>query len=166
MSHGAAFWSFALATYERRTVRGICLRLQDDHGLDVMVLLGCLWAADRGLQLEPAQIGALVAAIGPWQTKVTARLRWARRAAGRLAGPDADTGPLRAAILGAERAAERVTAERVAGVLAAAQPRKPPESAAALAALNLKLYFDQAGCTAVAVDADRHALAAAAFARA
>lgn len=163
-THGDAFWSFALATYERRTVREICLRLQDDHGLDVMVILGCLWAAYRGLRLEPAQIGAVVAAVGPWQSKVTARLRRARRSARKLAGPNTETGSLHAAILGAERAAERVTAELVAGVLATNQPAKPPEAPLGLAIFNLKLYFERAGYPAQAGEGDRLDLANAAFA--
>ena len=165
-THGAAFWSFALATYERRTVREICLRLQDDHGLDVMILLSCLWAAHRGLPLAPAQIGAVVAAVGPWQTKVTGRLRRARRSAGKLAGANTETGLLHSAILGAERAAERVTAELVAGVLASAQPAKTPETALVLTIFNLRLYAEHAGCQAEAVEEDCLGLANAACARA
>ena len=165
-THGAAFWSFALATYERRSVREICLRLQDDHSLDVMLLLGCLWAGYRGLRLDPAQVAAMADAVAPWQTKVTVRLRKARLSAKKLAGPLTETGPLRSAILSAERAAERVTAELVADVLATAQPKKPPESAIVLAIFNLKLYFEQAGITTDSVDEDRHNLAKAAYARA
>lgn len=162
-AQGAAFWAFALATYERRGVRTLCLRLQDDRGLDVMVLLACLWAGQRGLRLDPAQVGALVAAVSPWQTRVTGRLRRARRAARKIGGDRIESGPLHSAILGAERAAERVTAELVAGVLAGALPAKPPEAAMALGMINLRLYCDHAGCPAEAVEADRQALARAAF---
>lgn len=160
---GAAFWSFALAAYDRPPVRDACLRLQDDHALDVMVLLGCLWAAQRGIQLDAGQVGAVVAAVAPWQSRVTGRLRKARRAARTIAGEVIESGPLRAAILGAERRAERVTAELVAAALAGAVPRSPAETPAALALFNLGLYFDRAGCRAEQAEVDRQTLVRAEF---
>lgn len=74
-----ALWRFAVALYAKPSVARACMHLQDDHGLDVCMLLACLWyARERSRALEPARLRELrhrVAPIADW----TARLRVLRR---------------------------------------------------------------------------------------
>ena len=37
------FWRFSLEVYQDEEVQRLCLSLQDDYGLDVNVVLFCLW---------------------------------------------------------------------------------------------------------------------------
>jgi uncharacterized protein (TIGR02444 family) len=75
-----AFWSYSLATYARDEVEDLCLRLQDDHGFDVNVLLICLWVAetDRAV-VRSSEIAALRAATAPWMADIVEPLRRIRR---------------------------------------------------------------------------------------
>ena len=56
-----AFWNFSIVIYGQPGVREACLRLQDKAGLDVNVLLYCLWRAARGMALEADDLGARLA---------------------------------------------------------------------------------------------------------
>jgi uncharacterized protein (TIGR02444 family) len=78
-SDGGAFWHFSLAVYRREGVEAACLGLQDDVGLDVNLLLFCLWAGSRGQSLEAGALAGLMASTGVWQAEVVAPLRRVRR---------------------------------------------------------------------------------------
>jgi len=107
-----AFWSYSLATYARDEVEHLCLRLQDDHGFDVNVLLICLWVAeaDRAV-VRSDEIAALRAATAPWMADVVEPLRRVRR---RLKNPLAYqlttdvSDPCRSIVKTAELEAERI----------------------------------------------------------
>ena len=58
----ASFRAAALGLYEQAALRDACLRLQDRDGLDVVVLLYCLWAAGSGR--APLDTGRLQAIEG------------------------------------------------------------------------------------------------------
>jgi uncharacterized protein (TIGR02444 family) len=79
MPAGGAFWHFSLAVYRREGVEEACLGLQDDVGLDVNLLLFCLWAGSRGQSLEAGALAELMASTGVWQAEVVAPLRRVRR---------------------------------------------------------------------------------------
>lgn len=75
-----AFWSYSLATYARDEVEDLCLRLQDDHGFDVNVLLICLWVAETNQAVvRSGEIAALRAATAAWMADVVEPLRRIRR---------------------------------------------------------------------------------------
>ena len=42
-----SFWDFSLKIYQPVAVREACLRLQNDHGLDVNMVLFCCWYANK-----------------------------------------------------------------------------------------------------------------------
>jgi len=73
------FWQFSLALYARERVPETCLRLQDQHGVDVNVLLYCLFRASEGHRLTGAGIAAMDRQVSPWRAEVVRPLRAIRR---------------------------------------------------------------------------------------
>lgn len=142
---GDAFWRFSLAVYRRPGVAQACLALQDRCGLDVNLLLFCLFAARRGQVLTPRVLRQAMARATPIQRGIIAPLREARRALKRqaeLADPAlaAAAKKLRASILRHELAAEHFEQMAVAGLL------RPARAGSVDTALNLRAY-----CTAARV---------------
>jgi uncharacterized protein (TIGR02444 family) len=76
-----ALWPFAVHVYALPGVSGLCLRLQDEHGLDADLLLAILWRACRGAAVDDAVLDRLVAAAAPLRPRVQ-ELRALRRAVG------------------------------------------------------------------------------------
>ena len=70
-----SLWDFALETYRRPGVQETCLKLQDDLGADVNMLLYCCW---RG-EFADGEMRALLADVAPWQNGVIHGLRRVRR---------------------------------------------------------------------------------------
>src|ERR1700689_2436291 len=81
-----AFWDFAVSLYDRPGVAPACLVLQDELGLDVNLILFCIWLADSGQDLGPMRDRALDISRH-WQA-VIAPLRQSRRALKTLPGSD------------------------------------------------------------------------------
>jgi uncharacterized protein (TIGR02444 family) len=71
-----SLWDFSLKTYRRPGVQDACLKLQDELGADVNMLLYCCW---RGA-IEAGEMAALLAELAPWQTDIVGGLRSVRRA--------------------------------------------------------------------------------------
>jgi uncharacterized protein (TIGR02444 family) len=139
-----AFWNFSLRVYRAPGVKDACLRLQDEAGLDVNVLLYCLWRGARGVRLDPSELKRRLAALEPWATQAIAPLRALRRtlrapAFGLPTEPARDLGArLLALELDAERTAQRLLVE------AAPEPAAelPPDDAVDG---NIQLYLGIAG---------------------
>lgn len=74
-----ACWQAALEAYGHPGVEAACLALQDDYGLDVIVILTLGWLAARRTGLSDPGLDALVAAARPWQEGVVKPLRELRR---------------------------------------------------------------------------------------
>lgn len=103
------FWRFSLALYAREGVPPVCLQLQDRFGVDVNVLLYCLFRAADGHAIAREDLEALDRGIAGWRAEVVAPLRSIRRAmktAPLLTDP-AEQGSLRERIKACELAAER-----------------------------------------------------------
>ena len=73
------FWDFSVALYGRPDVASACLALQDRHGLDVNLLLFCVYAAACRKRLTAADLASLNASVGPWRRRVVEPLRQVRR---------------------------------------------------------------------------------------
>ncbi len=74
------FWEFSVSVYGREGVAPACLRLQDQFGVDVNVLLYCCWiAAHRGAELDSAAMAQTMALTSPWRSGVVVPLRGIRR---------------------------------------------------------------------------------------
>ncbi len=76
------FWEFSLALYSQPGVAEYCLRLQDDAGANVNLLLFCCWTGRRGVALDARALAAAATAIEDWQVRVLRPLRARRRTAG------------------------------------------------------------------------------------
>ncbi|MDX6749327.1 TIGR02444 family protein [Geminicoccaceae bacterium 1502E] len=103
-------WRRALSLYGSPGVAVACLRLQDEAGADVpLLLLGC-WLAERGATLDEETAAALAACAARWRPVIEG-LRGARRALKPLAAgdgsPAARRTELRERIKDDELAAER-----------------------------------------------------------
>ncbi len=140
------FWRFTLETYEKPGVSPQLIQLQDEAGRDVNILLCCLYAGLRlGLSLGPGELEALAAAVEPWNSLVTQKLRAVRRDLKPLAA-DPAVAELRRAVQATELEAERLAQAR----LEAALPAGPIEKASAeLARANLIAYAGEAGAKLV-----------------
>lgn len=75
-----SFWRFSLAVYDTPGVPGICVDLQDRHGVDVNILLYLLFRAQDSVALGPKDIGRLDAGLASWRTRIVRPLRYVRRA--------------------------------------------------------------------------------------
>lgn len=148
---GAAFWRFSLALYRRPGIAPACLALQDRCGLDVNLLLFCLFQARRGRALSPSDLRRAMQRAAPIQSGIIAPLRAARRALKRqadLADPAlaAAATRLRRALLRHELAAEHFQQAALSGLRLPA-PTGRAADPAALARRNLDLYCVAAKCS-------------------
>lgn len=73
------FWDFSLQAYGSDGVAPACLKLQERHGIDVNILLYCIWAGHIGNRLNKEQIAILTASVGEWHGAVVRSLRQARK---------------------------------------------------------------------------------------
>lgn len=72
-------WDFSLMHYARAGVADACLRLQDEHGVNVNVLLWCAWLEQRGLMLNAARLRSAQKRIHAWDEHYVVPLRQLRR---------------------------------------------------------------------------------------
>ncbi len=155
------FWQFSLRVYRTEGIPDACIALQDNHGVDVNVLLYLLWLASQGRQLGKGDVAGIIASVDNWRQSVVVPLRTARRfmkvAPANLASPE--TAALRDRVKAAELEAERLQQE----ALFAHTPANAIGAACAdkrrAANDNLSLYAAALGCdfepapTAIIIDA-------------
>lgn len=72
-----SFWRFSLALYEIERVQTICLRLQDEAGLDVNRLLFACWLGGLGRRIQTDH--PLWRHLDVWQRDIVGPLRQLRR---------------------------------------------------------------------------------------
>jgi uncharacterized protein (TIGR02444 family) len=104
-------WAFALRIYARPLVADACLRLQNEAGVDVMMLLFTAFAAVRHhVLLTKLEIRDLDEACRPWREQIVQPLRAirGRLKSAPLPAPSRETEPFRSTIKAAELAAERL----------------------------------------------------------
>jgi uncharacterized protein (TIGR02444 family) len=95
MDGTAEFWGFSNRVYRMPGVARDCLALQDDHGLDVNMVLFCIWAGlTRGV-LGNADLAQASALSATWAGQVVGPLRsirkWMKPAENRLSGMERDS---------------------------------------------------------------------------
>jgi uncharacterized protein (TIGR02444 family) len=143
MAHDAAvasFWRFSLLVYARPGVSETLIRLQDEAGHNVNLILFGLWrAVCGGRKLDAAAVARARAALAGLDRDVVAPLRRLRRALD-AAGLDPDIRDMRRRVLALELAAERRVQARLA---ASVRPSRAPAAVdrAALAEANLRLIL-------------------------
>lgn len=137
-----AFWNFSLETYDREGVAETCLALQERAGLDVNLLLFCLWAGSRGRRIEREEMETAVRAVESWQRDVVATFRKLRRRLKELSEePGNEARRLREQAMRRELDAEEVEQRILEGALDVLT-KGPSDPAAAKA--NLRLYLETA----------------------
>lgn len=142
------FWNFSLRIYRKPGIPQACLTLQDQHGVDVNVMLYALWLASQGRSVSKGDMAAIVEAMESWRQQVVAPLREVRRI---LRDPALAAGPgaagldreaalaLREKIKAVELEAERLQQEALFALRPAAQWGTPADRQAA-AAGNFDTY--------------------------
>ena len=109
-----AFWRWSLERYERKGAAPLLLEAQDRFGVNVNLALWCCWCAARGCAVPQAALHEALRLTGEWNTKVTRRLRAARRyLKTEAAGAGAEKKALRRLIKDAELGAEKVEQGRL-----------------------------------------------------
>lgn len=139
-----AFWAFSLDLYAHPAIAAACLRLQDELGLDVNLVLLCCWLARSGRgPLSENDLAAAEARVASWRREILEPLRAARRAVKRLAGK---ASPLYAEMKRLELHAEREEQRRLlAGSLGGGRAAHRVEN---VLATNLGLYLTRHGHSA------------------
>jgi uncharacterized protein (TIGR02444 family) len=140
-------WPWSLETYGRAGFSAAAVGLQDGHGLDVNVLLYCLWAGlVHRVSLGTVGVRRVLAATGEWQREVVLPLRAVRRVLKDRDHPD----PPFIAALRSRVAADEIEAERGEQALLAALPLPAAGCGepVAAAAANLRCYRAVAGLDA------------------
>jgi uncharacterized protein (TIGR02444 family) len=143
-------WAFALDIYARRGIADACLKLQNEAGVDVMILLMVTFAfARHRILLTPAEIGELDEACRPWREQIVRPLRAIRSGlkSGPRPAPSSETEPFRSKVKSLELEAERLQNRLLADNLPL-KPGKdvlsPQDLHAALASL-VALFLERRG---------------------
>ena len=121
----AECWAFALAIYARPGVAEACLSLQNEAGVDVMLLLTTTFAAVKHrLLLTADEIRALDEACRPWREEIVRPLRTVRSGlkSGPQPAPSEATERFRSQVKALELAAERLENKLLVECL----PLRPP----------------------------------------
>lgn len=161
------FWAYSLRVYARSGVAAACLRLQDEAGLDVNLLLFALYAGRSGYAIAVEDWERLDALVNPLRVHVIQPLRHARRWLKEqppipLEQVQEGVSELRPALAGLELQAERhVQALLERALPACARPRAGTDTGATPAA-NLRRYVQSRGVELAAAQlSDLEALARA-----
>jgi uncharacterized protein (TIGR02444 family) len=132
-----SLWRFSLMVYSRPGVADALVRLQDERGHNVNLILFALWLGlCQGVRLDDADLARAKVAIAALDRDVVAPLRRLRRQL--KDNPDADISDLRRRVLALELAAERRVQARLAAI---APPRPGDANRRLLAEANLRLVL-------------------------
>lgn len=151
------FWDFAIRVYTSEGVSAACLNLQERHGIDVNLMLFCLWLGHSGRGvMSGAEIDAAVSASNEWHHVVVKGLRHVRQTL-KSGFPDVDQDLAQA--LRSEVQKTEINAEHLEQlILVDAVPRDPlradapAASRARDAADNLRRYLGTTDVTPGARD--------------
>jgi len=149
------FWTYSLRLYAQPGVPAACLALQDACGVDVNVLLFCLYAAASGRQVGREDVLRMIDLVADWKDSMVVPIRGARRFLKQppeaFAGIAADA--LRSRVKAIELEAERLQQEALFAsfgmdALGAPAPRAERANIAAYAAA-LGADFDSSAVSAL-----------------
>lgn len=105
-------WNFALACYAEPGVEKACLELQA-LGMDVCLLLACVWLEIRGIQQNAQRLEDLKQLSKDWQSAVVLPLRNLRQDWREQAAIDTELASLRQRVKTLELDAERTQLDRL-----------------------------------------------------
>jgi uncharacterized protein (TIGR02444 family) len=149
-------WDFAVRVYSEPRVAPACLELQNRHGVDVTMMLFCLWlGAERGERLGE-RLPVLMEAARAWRNAVVLPIRSARRWLKSEANT-VETAGLYQTVLAAEIDCEHDELLTLARLAEADSDAAALGASPAAAAENLAVFLGASGARLDA--ADRSALA-------
>jgi len=125
------FWNYSLATYAGPGVADACIFLQDEFGLNVNLLLFCVWSGAEGPgRLESEQIRECINTVRDWQERVVKPLRAVRRYSKDepVAIPDALRKIFRPNLLAVELDAEHVEQLAIAEIMKPAADKQSTDT--------------------------------------
>jgi uncharacterized protein (TIGR02444 family) len=151
----AESWAFALAIYARPGVAEACLALQNEAGVDVMLLLIATFAAVKhGTLITPDQIAAMDEACRPWREQIVRKLRAVRieLKTGPRPAPNETTEQFRSKVKALELEAEKLENKLLAECLPLrpGQAKAGPEQLRAVLNAVVMRFADQRGTKASA----------------
>ncbi len=130
------FWTYSGTLYSNPSVAKLCLEHQDRRGLDVNLLLFCIFTGEElGVRLSAPMLRRLRRALCPWRILVVTPIRRIRRVARDLVGDGTLYRALKRLELDAERGAQSRLIACFQALSADCEPPGPD-----LAAANLHLY--------------------------
>lgn len=144
----ARLWRFAVDLYGRDGVEDAALALQDEHGLDVTMLLLCCFLGRHGVRARRETIAALDQHARAWRAVAVEPLRTLRRRLKRDVGAvSADSAAaFRERVKALELEAERLALDTLFRTLERLPGRDAREAErAGVMRVNLSLYVEQAG---------------------
>lgn len=142
----AESWAFALAVYAGPGVAEACLTLQNEAGVDVMLLMMAAFAAVKHrILLTPGEIRALDTSCRPWREQIVRRLRAIRTElkTGPAPAPSGATEQFRTQVKALELQAEKIQNQLLAECLPLRQTQKEPVRPDQLRGvlIDLAMYF-------------------------
>ncbi len=113
MSKSSGFWNFSIRVYGQPGVAEACLALQNQHGLDVNLLLYCCWIGTSRGAIRESDMKSAFEFSATWSANVVRPLRevrsWMKTVRGQSECiPLADSMAVRADVKATELAAERL----------------------------------------------------------
>lgn len=70
-----SFWNFSIHLYDQPGVADACLQLQNDHGLDVNLVLFCIWYANVKGKMTPDLLQTAITYSQEWKREIVQPLR-------------------------------------------------------------------------------------------
>jgi uncharacterized protein (TIGR02444 family) len=141
-------WGFALKLYAQPGVAQACLDLQEHAGVDVIVLLACLYAAQvLGRAVSRDRVAQMEATISAWRTDAVRPLRKLRQnlKTGPAPAPQDATEKLREIIKRAELAAEQIELAALAAGLENLEASSGSQNAQLLITDIVRVYAESTG---------------------
>lgn len=140
-------WNFCLHQYSRPGVSELCLRLQDDLGINVNIVLWGLWLGHRGQVLDSNLLAQAGTETHHWNLHYVMPLRALRRQIKAEFGTSEESiEAVRAQIKQAELLAEKHLLQKLEKISVTANAAFEPNGPQ-LMMRNLKVYLAQYGVT-------------------
>ena len=143
----SGLWRFSLGFYRRPGVAEACIRLQDEAGVDVNVMLYLLFLAAHGRAISADEMNRIEAVAADWRAAVVVPLREIRRRLKSTLGafPPAITSDLRNDVKRIELGAERIQQQALEPLIALDAATSERSARRAIARANLDVYRAQLG---------------------
>lgn len=140
-----AFWTFSTTFYATPKVEATCLELQDRDGLEVNLVLFCLFAAQQHVRFERTSVQAMQNIGRVWGNEIVAPLRAVRRSLKVHEVGNEQVRILRKEVKRVELEAEKAMQGALIDLFISLETCNEAESPAVIAAHNLATWFDEEG---------------------